>query len=86
MHVSTHYQDFETNTKYPNHTMYLNSIGKHPERVKNMHMLYALIIRSVNLIYDQLADYNFESGLCEEKDEMTSLYMMDLMLKTLSHC
>lgn len=52
MHVATNYIDAEKNISYPNHDMYLNSIGNHPDRLKNLHFVYALVVRSINLIHD----------------------------------
>ncbi len=53
MHISTHYVDDDLR-EFANHSMYLNGLGRHPDRIKNLHMLYALVIRSVNLIHSQL--------------------------------
>jgi ERO1-like protein alpha len=52
MHVSTHYNDIERNTTYPNHEMYMQKIGAYPERLKNLHFLYALVVRAINRVHD----------------------------------
>ena len=76
MHIATHYVDDEMR-EFANHTMYLNGLGRYPERIKNLHMLYALVIRSINLVHSQLEDswsqkpIKFDSGICKEKDEIT---------------
>lgn len=58
MHVSTHYQDLKgNNDTYPNHAMYYESLGKHPERVKNMFFLYAAVLRAINRAEPILRSY-----------------------------
>lgn len=53
MHVSTHYsensngQQNSSNTS-PNHDRYHEAIGSHPERLKNLYFLYAVVLRAVN--------------------------------------
>jgi len=37
-----------------NHSMYLNSVGYYNDRIQNMHMLYALVLRAVDKINDLL--------------------------------
>jgi hypothetical protein len=63
MHVTTNYMDFRLNTTYPNHEMYLNSIGKHSERVKNLFFLYAAVLRAVNRAEPILRAFEYETKL-----------------------
>ena len=52
MHIASNYFDSEKNTSYKNHSMYINSLGTHPDRLKNLHFLYALVVRAVSRIHD----------------------------------
>ena len=86
MHVATNYIDVEKNLSYPNHTMYLNSVGRHEDRIKNLHLLFALVVRSINLVHDQLISNDYTTGLCEDQDQMTAVYITDLLTQTIGEC
>lgn len=71
MHVTSNYQEpgsAADATPYANHTMYYNSIGAHTDRLKNLHFVYALTVRALNLVYEQLIDHDYMSGMCSKKD------------------
>lgn len=50
MHVSTHYIDENSVEHFKNHSMYYDAIGKYPERIKNIHFVYAIVVRALNLV------------------------------------
>lgn len=50
MHVASRYYDMNNNITLINHSMYLNSIGNHHDRIQNLHMIFALVLRAVNKI------------------------------------
>ena len=86
IHVSTHYVDVERNTTYANHDMYYDKVGNSPDRIKNMYFLYALLIRAVNRIHDQLIYNDYTTGLCERDDNLTIIHMTDLLSHTIGEC
>ena len=47
LHVANNFFDMKTNKSYANHDMYLNSVGNHEERIKNLHFIYAAVSRAV---------------------------------------
>jgi hypothetical protein len=63
MHVSRNFYDAATNSSRTNHNMYLNSIGKHEDRVKNLFFVYAAALRAVNIGGEILKNYNYKTGL-----------------------
>ena len=63
MHVSTNYMDFRINTTYANHEMYLNSIGGHSERVKNLFFVYAVVLRALNRAEPILRSYEYQTKI-----------------------
>jgi hypothetical protein len=53
-HVASRYHDMNKNITFMNHSMYLNSVGYYHDRIQNLHMVYALVLRAVNKINDLL--------------------------------
>jgi len=87
MHVASNFLDpLGNDTAYANHSMYFEQIGKHPERLKNLHFVYALAIRALNIVHDQLIEHDYTTGLCYEQDQLTQVYIMDLLSSTIGEC
>jgi|LauGreDrversion4_2_1035121.scaffolds.fasta_scaffold223967_1 hypothetical protein len=86
MHVSTNYMDFRLNTSYSNHEMYLNSIGKHSDRVKNLFFIYAAVLRALNRAEPILRSYEYETKINTEQDGETANLANDLLDITLKNC
>lgn len=64
MHVSTNYADLKDhNSSYPNHTMYVKSIGQHKDRVKNLFFLYAVVLRAINRAESILTSFEYQTML-----------------------
>ena len=51
--------------------MYLNSIGKYPERLKNLYFLYAVVLRAVNRAESVLKAYDYDTHLNQSEDVQT---------------
>lgn len=51
-----------------------------------MHFVYALVVRAVNRVHEQLLFNNYTTGLCEQNDQLTLIYMTNLLAKTISEC
>lgn len=86
MHVARNYYDQDTNTSYPNHTMYFYGIGNHPDRLKNLHLVYAITMRALNVVHEQLITHDYTTGLCIEQDQMSQKYMRELLTQTIGEC
>lgn len=61
MHVSKNFYDIKLNLTHPNHNMYLNSIGKFPDRLRNLYFLYAVVLRAVNRAAPFLSAYDYNT-------------------------
>lgn len=61
MHVSRNFIDVKTQHSSPNHAMYLSSIGSHPDRIKNLYFIYAVILRALNRAAPILSAYEYET-------------------------
>jgi hypothetical protein len=68
MHISHQYVDIENNLTYPNHQMYFDKIGGFEDRLKNLHFVYALVLRALNKVQDQLLTHDYSTGVCFESD------------------
>lgn len=87
MHVAANYYEQDRgDLPFMNHTLYYHGLGKHPDRLKNMHFVYALVVRAVNRVHEQLLFNNYTTGLCEQNDQLTLIYMTNLLAKTISDC
>ena len=51
-HVAMNFIENEKQT--PNHAMFQRTVSLHPERVKNLYFIYALILKAVNKAEPQL--------------------------------
>eukprot|EP00347_Sterkiella_histriomuscorum_P022963 403336472 len=86
MHVSKNFFDQKTHSFSPNHAMYLNSLGLHPDRIKNLFFLYAVILRAINRASPILNAYDYDTQLDKEQDKETPELMKQILAMTLSHC
>ena len=83
MHVATHYHDFKANISFSNHDLYINSIGSHPDRLKNLFFLYAVVLRAVNRAEPILRAYEYQTEVDPEQDKETSTIANKLLNITL---
>jgi len=73
MHVSTNYADLKDNkSSYPNHEMYIKSIGQHKDRVQNLFFVYAVVMRAVNRAESILRSFEYQTMLDPHLDNETS--------------
>ena len=66
--------------------MYLNAIGLHEDRVKNLYFLYAVVLRALNRAAPMLKAYDYETLINKDEDKMTPQYVNELLDMTLTHC
>jgi hypothetical protein len=74
MHVSRNFYDVKnySNSSKTNHEMYINMVGKHEDRIKNLFFVYAAALRAVNIGGNILKNYNYKTGLDPIQDEHTT--------------
>ena len=65
--------------KSQNVTYFVERIGSHPERIKNLYFVYAATLRAVSLMRPKLLEKYYVSGLDDKVDEKTQLYMKKLL-------
>mmetsp|Transcript_40333 Transcript_40333/g.29732 ORF Transcript_40333/g.29732 Transcript_40333/m.29732 type:complete len:83 (+) Transcript_40333:99-347(+) len=68
MHVSTNYIDFAKNKSFVNHEMYMSKLGKHEDRLRNLHFLFAAVAKAVLRAEKILSSYNYDTKLDKEQD------------------
>lgn len=66
--------------------MFLEKVGRHPDRLKNIYLVYAIAVRAINIVHEQLINHDYTTGLCQDHDQKTGLYMMDLIVNTVLDC
>ncbi|CAE7296207.1 AERO1 [Symbiodinium pilosum] len=62
----------------PNLERFMKDIGEHPERVKNLHFSFVVLLRAVKRAAPYLQSYSFNTG-DEKEDGMTKLLMSRLL-------
>ena len=55
--------------------MFLNAIGKFPDRLRNLFFLYAAIIRAINRAEPILRAFDYETKINAQEDSSTPLFM-----------
>lgn len=86
MHVAKNFYDAKLNQESPNHGMYVSSIGKHPDRLRNLYFLYAVTLRAINRAEPLLKSYDYITDLNPEEDRRTPEIMSELLKMTLNNC
>jgi ERO1-like protein alpha len=66
--------------------MYLSSIGKHEDRLRNLFFLYAVVLRAVNRAEPILKAYDYDTHLNLTEDEQTPELLDSLLKMSLSSC
>ncbi len=63
-HLSKYYKNFETNseTTYPNDLLYLEIVGKHPERISNLMFGVNILLRAFNRYYPSISHLPVDTG------------------------
>ena len=72
MHIVNKWIDKNSGERVPNYLEFKRRIGWHPDRMKNMFMVYALVVRAVNAMQDQLLAYDYAAELCSPSNMNTS--------------
>ena len=67
-HVSANFFRPDTDVPYKNTTYFRERIGNHPERVKNLHFIYAATVRAIEVIQNQMLKHDYKTGLNNVED------------------
>lgn len=59
MHMNHEFYDSETKTSSKNYKGFKWTIGYHPDRIRNLYLVYATALRALNLISDRLLQHDF---------------------------
>lgn len=66
--------------------MYVSAIGKHPDRLRNLYFLYAVVLRAVNRAAPILQAYDYDTHLNHTEDVITPELVEKLLNITLTSC
>lgn len=69
MHVTSNFVHTNTNETGPNHELYMKLIGYHPDRLKNLFFLYAVILRAINRAEPILRSYDYATEIDPLQDQ-----------------
>ena len=61
-HISEGFED-ANGELMSNQTYFLNHVGNHPDRVKNLHFIYAAVVKAVTMMEQSLVQNDYETGL-----------------------
>lgn len=67
-HVSANFYRPESDVPYKNTTYFLERIGNHPERVKNLHFIFGATVRAVGLIQNAILKQDYTTGIDDNDD------------------
>ena len=62
-----------------NQTYWLQAVGNHPQRVKNLHFIYAAVVKAVTLMEQTLVKNDFETGLKNSDDSQAKRLIIKLL-------
>lgn len=57
----------------------MQAVGNHPERVKNLHFIYAAVVKAVTLMEQTLVQNDFETGLKNSDDSQAKRLIIKLL-------
>lgn len=62
LHLSKNILDPEKNVTFANNSMFLDRVGRHPDRLNNMFYLYSLLIKAFYRAEDSIKQFAIETG------------------------
>ena len=68
-HISANFHHNEETIK--NSTYFMERIGGHPDRVRNLHFIYGAAVRAVSLISEAMERQDYTTGIDSAKDAKT---------------
>ena len=80
-HISNAFADPATQELKSNQTYFLEKVGNHKDRVKNLHFLFAAVVKAVRMMEPALLNYEYSTGIDKRADKDTELLVRDLIRK-----
>ena len=80
-HVSDMFENPQTHEYSNNQTYFLEKVGNHKDRVKNLHFIYAAVVKAVGMMEPALLNREYETGLDKKADRETSILIRELARK-----
>jgi ERO1-like protein alpha len=78
-HVSANFYSQDSDLPYKNDTYFMERIGNHPDRVKNLHFIYSAAVRAVELITVAMQKQDYSTGISLKEDEKTPVLVRELL-------
>jgi len=70
-HISNNFFKEDSDEPYKNSEYFMERVGNHPDRVRNLHFIYATVVRAVTLIEPALLNQDFVTGIDKAEDAQT---------------
>lgn len=67
----------------PNWKIYFEKVGNFPDRIKNLHFYYSVLLRAINRASDVIRNYNYTTGDLQGDIKTKSLINSVLNITTL---
>eukprot|EP00357_Protocruzia_adherens_P012614 CAMPEP_0115024214 /NCGR_PEP_ID=MMETSP0216-20121206/33040_1 /TAXON_ID=223996 /ORGANISM="Protocruzia adherens, Strain Boccale" /LENGTH=474 /DNA_ID=CAMNT_0002398101 /DNA_START=38 /DNA_END=1458 /DNA_ORIENTATION=- len=83
-HISSKFHG-DNGEVYRNNTMFNDRVLYHPDRIKNLHYLYSVLLRAVTRAAEIILHYNYNTGNLMEETK-TKKYVAMLLDETLNNC
>ena len=77
-HVSEGFEGPE-NSLVNNQTYFLDHVGNHPDRVKNLHFTYAAVVKAITIMEQSLVQNDYETGLGTQDDLKAKRLILSLL-------
>ena len=82
-HISEGFEGEDEGSYTNNQTYFLEKVGNHPERVKNLHFIYGAVVKAVIMMEQPLIQNDYETGLGSQ-DDLNAKRLIKSLLKRLS--
>lgn len=67
-------------------TYFYERIGNFPDRIKNLHLLYAFVLKAVTLSQDTILRQDYKTGFEKLSDAITPALVRSLLQKITVEC
>jgi preprotein translocase subunit SecG len=71
-HLALEYYDKAQDCWFPNTALFVEKVGKHPERIHNLYFTYLFLLRAINKAGPELLLYDYDTGNPEDDEWVRS--------------
>jgi len=82
-HIANGFEDPKTGDRTSNQTYFLERVGDHPDRIKNLYFTYAAVLRAISLAEVPFLDMDYDTQCDASLDSQTPI-MVRQLLRTLA--